>query len=83
MNDKEIAKLVSLPDKLDMFIDEFQLWRFDNDDFHMPKFGILTSRKMKKPVLHFFQTIIFRYDAYVIQILEGEKVQDDVRIDII
>jgi len=38
---------------------------------------------MKKPSLHFFQTIIFRYDAYVIQILEGEKKEDDIKIDII
>ena len=28
MNDMDIAKLVSLPEKLNMFIDEFQLWRY-------------------------------------------------------
>ena len=49
----------------------------------MPKFGLLTSRKIKKPNLRFFQTIIYRYDAYIIQLVEGQKESDDIKIDII
>jgi hypothetical protein len=83
MNKDGIADLVHLPEKLGIFMDEFKLWHFDIDDFHMPKFGLLTSRKMKRPELHFFQTIIFKYDAYMVQILDGEKIGDDARVDII
>ena len=48
----------------------------------MPKFGLLTSRKMKKPNLRFFQTIIYRYDAYVVQLVDGKDEDGLDKIDI-
>ena len=72
MNEIHVKELVKLPQMLGIFTDNFKLWNYDPHNFHMPKFGLLTSRKMKKPNLKFFQIILFKYDAYIIQIKEGK-----------
>ena len=60
---------MQLPQKLGVFMKDFQLWDFHNEDFYVPKFGLLTSRKMKQPNLRFFQTIFYRHDAYIIHLV--------------
>lgn len=73
-----------MPEKLKMFVDDFRLWKYDGDvAINFPKFGLLTSKKIKKPELIFFQTVIFKYDVYVIEILEDETQDDHCRINVI
>lgn len=37
---------------------------------------------MKKPNLRFFQTIIYRYDAYLVQLVDGKDQNGNEKIDI-
>jgi len=45
---------------------DFKLWFFTDDKRFFPKYGLITSKKMKRVEIHFFQTIIFKLDAYLI-----------------
>jgi hypothetical protein len=75
MTPQLVAHLIGLNDKLDIFLEDFQLWKFtENMATEFPKFGLLTSKKMKKANIIFFQTVIFKYDAYLIKTLDTAEI---------
>jgi len=76
MTPEHVARLIGLNDKLDVFVNDFELWHFpENMATEFPKFGLLTSKKMKKPNIVFFQTVIFKYDAYIIKTLDKADIE--------
>lgn len=72
-----------LPEKLGIFIDDFKLWSFNDEENAFPKFGLITSKNVKKPDIKFFQTVIFKYNAYLINVVEDDSRSGEFKLEII
>lgn len=86
MNEDEISRLLNLHARLGIFKQDFRLWSYEEgQEKHrkFPLFGLITSKKMKKPELVFFQTIVFKYDAYVIELRYNAEAEERAELVVI
>ena len=74
MEVREIGSLVGLQEKVGIFEPDFALWIPDpaSKTVTFPRFGLISSRYVKKAQLVFFQMVVFKNDAYILELRESQ-----------
>lgn len=76
MAENDISDLLGLSEKLGHFMSEFKMWKCDDrSNFQYPRYGLIVSRKMKTISMRFFQTLIFKLDAFLVRVDDNANIQ--------